>query len=570
MAALPYSEYEWDKLLEEVAKKAAEERTKYNKSKLKVRVNDGDLEKYTADYKRRLAKQYPYADNADFSDKLDLLNDYGSESTMKWLDFGGIGPEESKKQQELSKFAPLLTTVAEEGSDWQAMPSNALLDKAVEMGYSRSEYPQFLEKLRDYQTTLDRANILDEAKKEAGAKYVLGKLLAPSYMQEAENAILSGQGGEPETLDRMMTIDMLANVGTALAPGLQVVKNPYISGLVAAAMQGGAEAWRQKQKEDYSTTGQKFEWTPVIGGAAAGATVPGMIGTFQQVAGRVPGEQARAFSRGLMKSSKYGDPVFNERNYLERLFNEVNGFPSEQRRTVGQVNDLFAKIANTIEQSNNDPRIIELAIQTVMENGNTREQAESIINTIMSKPKLNAIYDLSDLAKLEKVPQADKILKFLGNDLKDEQGNILVDKAMEAYDQPYAALVKQTGDRFERLPQSEFVLNRPYFRHRNAQDGAKLLSKEAMDEFRELLPAKYEDLMSKSGWRKGGEITGAILSNIGGRVEPVIKINPFNIKDDGSDDYKSQSWYKKLNKDSKKIIEDAFRRKKEEAELEEE
>ena len=570
MAALPYSEYEWDKLLEEVAKKAAEERTKYNKSKLKVRVNDGDLEKYTADYKRRLAKQYPYVDNADFSDKLDILNDYGSESTMKWLDFGGIGPEESKKQQELSQFAPLLTTVAKEGSDWQAMPSNALLDKAVEMGYSRSEYPQFLEKLRDYQTTLDRANILDEAKKEAGAKYVLGKLLAPSYMQEAENAILSGQGGDPETLDRMKTIDMLANIGTALAPGLQVVRNPYISGLVTAAMQGGAEAWRQKQKEDYSTTGQKFEWTPVIGGAAAGATVPGMIGTFQQVAGRVPGEQARAFSRGLLKSSKYGDPVFNERNSLERLFNEVNGFPTEQRRTVGQINDLLAKIANTIEKSNNDPRIIDVAIQTVMENGNTREQAESIVKNIMSRPKLNAIYDLSDLAKLEKVPQADKILKFLGNDLKDEQGNILVDKALEAYDQPYAALVKQTGDRFERLPQSEFVLNRPYFRHRNAQDGAKLLSKEAMDEFRELLPAKYEDLMSKSGWRKGGEITGAVLSNIGGRVEPVIKINPFNIKDDGSDDYKNQSWYKKLNKDSKKIIEDAFRRKKEEAELEEE
>lgn len=570
MAALPYSEYEWDKLLEEVAKKAAEERTKYNKSKLKVRVNDGDLEKYTADYKRRLAKQYPYDDNAGFSDKLDLLNDYGSESTMKWLDFGGIGPEESKKQQELSQFAPLLTTVAEEGRDWQAMPSNALLDKAVEMGYSRSEYPQFLEKLRDYQTNLDRANILDEAKKEAGAKYVLGKLLAPAYMQEAENAILSGQGGEPETLDRMMTIDMLANIGTALAPGLQVVKNPYISGLVAAAMQGGAEAWRQKQKEDYSTTGQKFEWTPVIGGAAAGATVPGMIGTFQQVAGRVPGEQARAFSRGLLKSSKYGDPVFNERNYLERLFNEVNDFPTEQLDAIKTVNRGFAKLSNDVKKNNNDPRIIESLVKAAEETGKPREEAEQLVSGILENPTLYGVYDLSDLAKLEKIPQAERVLDFLGKDLKDKDGRILVDKAMEAYDQPYAALVKQTGDRFERLPQSEFVLNRPYFRHRNTQAGAKFLPKEAMDEFRELFPAKYEDLMSKSDWRKGGEITGAVLSSIGGRVEPVIKINPFNIKDDGSDDYKSQSWYKKLNKDSKKIIEDAFRRKKEEAELEEE
>ena len=558
--------------LNDIARDAAKERVKIVENELQIAPRLEDEDKYYKAYVQQLAKRYPYSESDEFFKRFTTLKNTPSSNIARWLMGGGGGstnedynPDNLAKKAEDEKFLPLLAGIAEPGKDWLSTGGEALRDKAAskEYGYSRDEFPEFLNKLAKYQTEYDRAKLLQKAKEEEGAKYVLGKLLSPSYMQEAENAILTGEGGDPETLERLRTIDYLANVGTALAPSVNIARSPYISGLVAASMQGGAEAWRQKQKEDYSTTGQKFEWTPVLGGVAAGATVPGMVGTVQQIAGRIPGESARAFSRGVMKSSKYGDPVLNERNALVKLFNDVNGFPQEQAQSVGKVNELFDRMSNIIKNNNNDPKIIRNVEDIFVANGYPREKAEAIVKDMINNPKMDAIYDLSELTELEKVPQAEKVIDFLGNNLRDENGKILVDKAMEAYDQPFAAVVRRTENGFERLPRSQFG-KRPYLTSRNAKEGARLLMKEDLEDFQRLLPAKYEYLITKNAWRKAGEAVGGGLSTLGGRVEPVIKVNPFNIKDDGSNDYKSQPWYRKLDKASKKLLDDAFKKKEEE------
>ena len=68
-----------------------------------------------------------------------------------------------------------------------------------------------------------------------------------------------------------------------------------------------------------------------------------------------------------------------------------------------------------------------------------------------------------------------------------------------------------------------------------------------------------------NAWTRAGTWTGKILANVGGRVEPIIRANPFA----GADavkpkDYKESTWYKKLDKGSRAILDAAIKAKREE------
>lgn len=573
-------EEEYYKELLKIARDAAKERAKFNASMNETAYSQDDEDKLYQAYAKKLENKYPYAYTDEFYNRFSKLKNASASDLANWMMGGGelntfndeYDPERIAKKAEMEKFLPLIAGIAEPGKDWLSTSGEALRDKAAsnEFNYKRKEFPEFLDKLREYQTQYDRAKILDEARNTESAKYILGKLISPSYMQEAENAILTGEGGDPETLDKLKTVDYLANVATALMPSNRLLKNVYANGVLNAAMQGGAEAWRQYEKAANSKA-QGFESAPVLGSAIAGLTVPGLVGSVQQVASRIPGESSRQFSRGLMKSTRYGDPVFNERNRIESILREVNGFPRDQRIASDQLNALRGKIQRIFDGLNKDRAEKGLGALTDTEKLNIaksvthQDNDKFIMGLIKGTDDFNSIYTLDELSRLEQVPYAEKVVKFLGNDLMNDDNTINVAKAIERYDDPVAALVKRSGSGFERLPKDEYKVGGvPYLSSKNVKEGSKYLTKEDLETYQQLFPAKYEDMISKSGARKGGEYTGAVLSAIGGRAEPVLKINPFNI-DSKTGDFLSSDQFKDIEErspEAAEIIKKAFQKKK--------
>ena len=81
-------------------------------------------------------------------------------------------------------------------------------------------------------------------------------------------------------------------------------------------------------------------------------------------------------------------------------------------------------------------------------------------------------------------------------------------------------------------------------------------------------PAKMAEAYGNDEWYKRGVMAGQILGDIGGRIEPVLKFNPFgplsggqfNIT--GGTDYKETLWYKSMSKKQQEAFDDAYEKSK--------
>lgn len=585
---MKFRENDYYQYINDIARDAAKERVKFMRNDLKVNPADDDEDKIYRAYVKSLIKKYPYQDSDEFFNSFNTLKNTPSSTIASWL-MGGNGyndaydPKAVAKKAELEKFLPLIAGIAEPKKDWLSTSGEALRDMAAskEFGYSREEFPEFLEKLRKYQTDYDRAKLWEDYKKESGDfNYTLDKLLYPSAMQELQNAVLTGEGSE-DTVDKLAYMDTAANLATVAMPSVRIVKNPLTNGFLQALFQGAAEAGRQGVKTGLSTTGQEFDMGPVVGGTVAGATAPGMIGSARQILTQFQGKAARDAARGLMKATKYGDPVAIERLGLEDLLTRYNKFSHEQNKAVGQLEEAFKNARPLISEIRAKyPNItVEEITQDLLPlmDGIPESKALDMINRAMlpEEYKQLAVYPLDEVTDLGINPKVERILDYLGDGYTDSEGKVLVDKVMNAYDQPVASITVLDGGHLK--PASDAVINKNQKLaklaglnnilevRRTVKPNSSYLSKEKLDQFQQLFPAKAaEDFNKKTAAYKTGEIIGQILQNAGGRIEPTIKVNPFKLADDTplkEPDYKEQSWYKKLDADSKKILEEAFKKK---------
>ena len=376
------------------------------------------------------------------------------------------------------------------------------MNLAAEFGYSREEFPEFLEKIRKYQTDYDRAKLWEEYKKKSGDfNYTLDNLLYPSAMQELQNAVLTGEGSE-DTVDKLAKMDKAANLATAAMPSVRFVKSPLTNGFLQALSQGLAEAGRQGLKTGLSTTGQEFNMGPVVGGTVAGSTAPGMIGSARQILSQFQGKGARDFSRGLQKVTRYGDPVNLERLNLEDLLNRYNKFSHEQNKAVGQLEEAFKNARPLISELRaNYPNITaEEITQELLPlmNGIPESKALDMIKRAMlpEEYKQLAVYPLDEVTDLGINPKVERILNYLGHGYTDSEGKVLVDKVMNAYDQPVASITVLDGGHLK--PASDAVINKNQKLaklagldnilevRRTVKPNSSYLSKEKLDQFQQL------------------------------------------------------------------------------------
>ena len=531
---MKFRENDYYQYINDIARDAAKERVKFMLNDLKVNPADDDEDKIYRAYVKSLIKKYPYQDSDEFFKRFNTLKNTPSSTIASWL-MGGNGyndeydPTKVADKAELEKLLPLIAGIAKPGKDWLSTNGEALRDKAAskEFGYSREEFPEFLDKLRQYQTDYDRAKLLQQAKEEMPL-YNLRKLVTPSAFQEFENAVATGGDYDGSTAAKFGALDAGANAAMVMAPSARVVKNPLVNGAIDALMQSAFEAGRQGVKQGLSTTGQEFDMAPVVFAGSSGATKPAIIGTTQGVVTRIGNPTANEFARGMSKAFRTGDPVYTERTALEKAIERYNNnlawwqnklYKTEEEKSKELALDLFGKA---------------------------------------TKDRFGPLARVEGDIALSKVPRQAEILGVSPT----SEGLFDTAKILEAYDQPLGA-VERIGSKQVKIAPRDAVSE--WVGKNNAGPKYRVLYAKDADEFRNLFPAKYTDEASETGASKAGRIAGEVLAGIGSRVEPTFKIAGTKL---GLPErtYKDEQWYKKLKPTAKKIIDAALKKKEEEEE----
>ena len=528
------SQENWNKVLTQAAVRAAKAKMEANKKILGKEQDTKDADKYFDEYLRRLRNAYPF----------DSIDQYSGDSTRKWLDRvrGVPSPTEYTVQAEAAKILPLLNGVAEQGADWYSMGSDALKEAGAEMGYnvrSKEGFKAFLDKLAETQQMHDRAQLLKEYQSQ-GADYWLPKLFYPSATQEIENAIATGQGldaaaasnsalSDP-TLRKLMAADYVANNAMALAPGLTIGKiNPVYMGLIDAGIQGGLEAGRQGIKAGVSETGQEFDASAPLASAALGATRPGMTLAGAGFANQIPGEGARSFGRGFTRAARTGNPFAAEEQEIKKAVNAWNQLQKDERLAVNPAQpDLYS----------NMPAVVL---------GDDLARAE-----LASR--------VPDYVKVFTDKNGKSLVKV------NTDGTVSAKQILDLYNRPtvkFAVRDRTTG----KLIDAEPIFNGGSY-GLNAPENQNVLGGKAKALFAQLFPEKYSELNVVKGPYNAGRALGSLTADVGSRVEPIIRTNPLNLDKEevrkSITDYKDEPWYRKLDKESRKIIDDAFKKKEEE------
>lgn len=565
------TEWEYEVALDKVARDAAKERIKYG-NEHGAKHQPDDEEKYYNALLKKLTAQYPYESvtNRDIED----LQAFGAKPTMLWLDYGQPSPRDKAKAEELEKILPLLHGMSTDGKDWYNSGVEALKFKANEMGFdaeNKEDFAKFLKTLADYQGQFDRAQNLADFREDMGMLYWPSKFAMPSFMQEGENAIATGEGGDPDRMYKMLGTDMLANGMIVKAPGVFKLANPYANGFAGAALQSAVEAARQGAKTGLSETGQEFEIAPVLAAGTLGATRPAVVGSVQRFAGQFPGATMKDISRGIGKATRAGNPVANEREALAKMLEDYNKLTMEQSYKLSSaqntLNELSASIKDFVEESiknvgKDETKKIMHAFLNDIPEGRARQEVIEIANKALKNetPPVSLVSSTADYERMVKTNKANDVLKLFGIS-KDAEGKIPVQQVLEKYDLPTKTVYTATPDGVQLA--STKGISAP------GLGRSVLLGLENGYTYKNLFPAKYADEAANNLASQIGLRIGQGLGELGTRVEPALKVNPFTIVDKVDDKlkYEDMPWYSKLDENDpqqalvKKIIDEAMKRK---------
>lgn len=476
-----------------------------------------DPNRFYKEILEQLKKKYPRESTSE-SDFGDLAETKG-EVVEEWLYNKGPSPTEYKANVEASKFMPILQGVADEGDDWYSMGNERLKRFASGLGWkvnTPKDYQKFLDKVGEYQQAFDRGKLSEELRDIPG--YTLSSLFYPSVVEEIDNAVATGKGGETSDVVKLGILDALTNAGIFMGPSLgglkflpknQAAKFILEPG-ISVASQAAAEAARQGGKEALSETGQEFDFLPVATAASLGATVPGIVGSLQAAVSRIPG------------SGKLGQGI------------------SMARRTGNPVDIETSRVLENIDDFNNSPYLSQL---------------------LGEAPEVEAILTPAEAAKLERIQGLNETFEQLFGVPATSKG---IDKAAVVRNLDKPVVVRKTvGTQVKNAPKESVLLGE------NEADKI-ILDAETLPKYLEKFPARYDEKIDDSKALKLGRVLGQLGLDIGGRVEPMIKVNPLNVmKDDDTNDYKKSDWYSKMSDNKKKLVDEAFKQKAMEREFEE-
>lgn len=581
-------------------------------------------ESYYKENLRKLKAEYPFEEIT--RDKVSAIKSYETEKMARWLTYRGLinkpedalSPTEYVKAIKAADIFPILQGVAKVGQDWYTMGNQRLKEFGAEHGYdvkTQEGLNALLKDIGEQQLNYDRAQIAKEAREQMGWSYWPRKLIVPTAMQEFENAIMTGGEYDAGDAAKLGALDAVTNTLMWEAPGLFVGKtapiangaltaerglrltnNNVAQGVLGAFTQAGAEAGRQGGGVALSNNGQEFDIAPVLFAGAAGATKPTMVGTVQGSVSRIPGEQAAEFARGVGKSLKVGDPVSRESAKLLKSVEQYNDNLLSSQASAKKLGDFYDGLFNGKIDANryiadirkagiNDPKF-EKTIHFFADLGKqsrTRLDSESrkLFEDAFAAAKKQGIetmatnqtrYSIRPLSKVSKASSANDVPKkaeVLGV-APEADGTYNAAKILEQYNKPIHAIEESKGGTAQMGRRADMSPEEYAFKSRDVN--GRIIDADTRETFRTLFPAKYQDDDLMTGWTKAGLNFGKVLGDLGGRAEPTFKIatSTAGVKLGLPEKtYKDEQWYKNMSVRSRKIIDEAFKKKEKETEEEE-
>lgn len=538
-----WTKVEWNDELSRIALDAAKsmmekkDLTGYSKLKIEAIQNE-----YIRDAKKKLKEKYPF-DKLKDTEK-DAVSNFKGEDAAKFLGLTGgneafrnsYDPLLKKKMDDFAKLGPLVLGLADEGRDWYNMGATDLFAKGEELGYdtkSKKGKMDFLRDVGDVQMAHDRGKLLEEFNRESN---ILTEMYYPTMMEEMRKQISTGRGSTSDVVLSGL-LDMGINGGMAYAPsvsGIGRLANMPIRGAAAGSLlQGVLEGGRQGVKTIIDDELEADLNAPLLA-TTLGATRPGMIGTVSTVAQQIPTSSANRFAAGVSAATRGGSPSYMEReafdNTLESFLKKQNMFtPSRktlaaksEKLTPGNISDEQAKTILGGETA---------ATYTLPEIAYAKlsEKAIPQIKALYGEEKANEI--------LKEVIKKDEILKKY-----DDLPNLLINRSKY--------------DASKKLNVGKELVN------------GELREDDVLTNLEKAFPAKMAEAYGNDKWYKAGVTAGKILGDIGGRVEPVFKFNPFGPLSGGQfniiggTDYKETPWYKSMSKKQKEAFDDAYEKSK--------
>lgn len=539
----------WEELLQKAALEAARERVKYN-VKNKYGRSDGDERKYFEKYLRQLMKELPYETASN--DDIELVTGFGAEPLFKWFDFGGISPRDNAKRIEASKILPVLTGVAKEGEDWMSLPRGKMDELAVSMGYKPgdpAERGAFYDKIRQYQTDLDRARIAKEM--QDSPEHLAASLVYPALTEGIDNAVATGGDLSPAQAVGLGALDFGINGAMMSIPGLRMgfggksvgdnvfrgskaifEFNPTSKDILNAVLQGGsqaaAEMGRQVAKGVIDDELEASYAAPLAAGTL-GATTPGLVGLGAGFASKF-GPTGREISRGINKTVRAQNPMLVERQNLAN--------------TVKAYNALQDKVEQDKKWFDVAKEIRDVAIAKAGGDEAMVPNLDFYKSSVSSAPY--PLEKAAEILRTQDFPKAAEILKV--NPGKD--GKYSAMDILNAYDrEPVKFLEIDDAGKYRAVDKL------------SEGDSRLALGPSNEQAYAQAFPARYADLLERTPNIEKGIAIGNFLQDLGSRIEPTIKSSVNAIK---TPSYKDAPWYRKLDPERRRIIDEAYRKKQEE------
>ena len=537
---------EWTEYVDELAGKIADEKLKQNKRYLKQEPTEEARDKYATEYSRRILKRYPFDGEKPVEDVFTAMESTGNESLLRWLDGDqSFDPFKVQEKAKADKFLPILHGVAPEGADWYSMGSTPLMIKAAELGYDPSTkegYSEFLKDVAKYQQQHDRGELVAEMRDDP--RYLLGTLVAPTATKAIEDAVATGGDLSPLEAVALSGVDAVANAGMFAAPSINFLKaNPILQGVINAGIQGAEEGARQGLGFALADTDVDVA-APFIA-ASLGATRPGMVGSVQSIATQFQRKNARDFARGIMKATRAGDPAVEERNSLQRAFEQFNK------------NLDVAPYSHGVAVAKYEPTTFSNFSKAAQAN-NARKYTEAL-DAIHGENARPGKIDVDAYLKLyDDIPR-------IGLQETREGKATLIDP-VERFNQLTKEIesFRKLGSRKPGTPNVFDETAKGFESERDKTIGIKL-SPDNVEIIKNTFPAKFAEVEGDNAWTRAGTVLGSLLADVGGRIEPIIRANPFaGTEALKPQDYKETSWYRKLDKGSKSILDAAIKARREE------
>lgn len=538
-----WTKVEWNDEISRIALDAAKsmmekkDLTGYSKLKIEAIQNE-----YMRDAKKKLKEKYPFDKLKDT--ERDAVSNLKGEDAAKFLGLTGgneafrnsYDPLLKKKMDDFAKLGPLVLGLAEEGRDWYSMGQADLFAKGEELGYdtkSKKGKMDFLSDISNVQQAHDRGKLLEEFNRESN---ILTDMYYPTMMEEMRKQISTGRGSTADVvLSGLLDIGtnrLMANAPSVSGVG-KLAKSPFIGAAAGSLLQGVLEGGRQGAKTLIDDELEADLNAPLLA-TTLGATRPGMIGTVSTVAQQIPTGPASRFAAGVSAATRGGSPSYMEReafdNTLESLIKKQHMF-NPSRKTLAakpeklNLNNLSEEQAKTILGGET------AATYTLPEIAYAKLSEKAI-------PQIKALYG-EEKAKsiLEKFINKDEILKKY-----DDLPNLLINRSKY--------------DASKKLNVGKELVN------------GELREDDVLTNLEKAFPAKMAEAYGNDKWYKAGVNAGQILGDIGGRIEPVLKLNPFGPLSGGQfniiggTDYKETLWYKSLSKKQKEAFDDAYEKSK--------